>query len=228
MDDPSTRRGSNTGIWVRSIYVIMGMYVVITEIFIQVIKMECLQIADMAQQDDSVIQVYNVVSNMDVYIADLYLCLYMAWVILIMGMILYKLCTAIHKIQLMEGRHAEVVRVLVAAYMAGLVAMCLIVPFTIGWTQSILTVALGAMIVYNVLLCRRRSERLSPIEKGQAITGATICTVALMEVVFHVCQITGLEYVMLIIYLILVLATAILTTPVKNGDTCKQSGDRRV
>ena len=228
MDDPGRVRGSSSGGQKYIIYLIMGIFVMPMGLFGDGIKTTDRDIATMMQLDDSVIMVYNMASNPSSDRVDLYLCLYLIWVPLMMGMIFYNVYTAMRKIQLMVGCHVEVARVLVAAYMAGLVAACLIVPFMIGWAQPILTVVLGAMIAHNSILDRRDSECMPLIQKGQVCIGIAMCMTALIEVTSHVYQITGLGHIMLGISMGLVLATAILTIPVKNGDTCKQSGDRRV
>lgn len=201
--DTDTGSRSDTGINKYRIYLILGIFATVTGLGSEAVKIKHSLIAIMIQQDYSAIVVYNTASNVGYHMVDLYLYLYLAWVPLMMGMILYNTDTARHKIRLRSGRRVEAALILFA--------VCLIVLSMIGWTQPILTVALGTMIAYNVLLDRQDSKRLSHIQKWQAGIGVTMCMAAFTEAAFHVFQITGMWQVMLVISMILVLVTASLT-----------------
>lgn len=171
---------------------------------------ECTYIIDIIQSDDLTSKVYDAASKVDSYMVVLYVVSYLIWVILVIYMILYKMCTAECKIHRMKERFAMVSPVLVA--------ICLIVPFAIGLTQLLLIVVLGIMVAYNILLDHRYYGRMSGLQKCQLFFIIVTCLVAVIEEVVSMDQTPCIKYFMLYVSLFLILVAAALTDLNKKND----------
>ena len=224
-DDLSMKCGASS-IDSRYAYLIAKISAMVTWALTVMIVIGCPHIIDIIQSDDLASEIYNVVSKDDSGVVTLYAVSYLIWVASVIYMILYKMCTAKCKIHHMNERFAMLSPVFIA--------ICMIMPFVIGFTQAILAVVLGATITYNIILDYRyskyilslpncqHSKSISPLQNKHLILNIVTILIAIIGEGVSTSYDMVLGRIILYISLTLILISSMLTDRGKNGNASNQ------